>query len=68
MYKLADLENAPAVRHMFWNPDRILPSIYELRNMGVLSKVSEIDSVRQVTTRYDLAGLVNVLKEPLVRK
>jgi DNA repair protein RadC len=53
---------------MFWNPDRILSSIYELRNRGLISKVSEIDSVCQFTTRYDLADLVNVLKEPQVRK
>jgi DNA repair protein RadC len=68
MYSLASIESHPAVRHMFWNPDRILSSIYELRNRGWISKVSEIDSVRQFTTRYDLAGLVNVLKEPQVRK
>jgi hypothetical protein len=37
-------------------------------NRGLISKVSEIDSVRQFTTRYDLARLVNVLKESQVRK
>lgn len=68
MYSLASIESHPAVRHMLWNPDRILSSIYELRNRGLISKVSEIDSVRQFTTRYDLTGLVNVLKEPQVRK
>ncbi len=68
MYSLASIESHPAVRHMFWNPDRILSSIYELRNRGLISKVSEIDSVRQFTTKYDLGGLVNVLKEPQVRK
>jgi DNA repair protein RadC len=68
MYSLASIESHPAVRHMFWNPDRVLPSVYELRNRGLISKVSEIDSVRQFTTKYDLAGMVNVLKEPQVRK
>jgi DNA repair protein RadC len=68
MYNLASIETHPAVRHMFWNSDRILPSVYELRNRGLISKVSEIDSVRQFTTKYDLAGMVNVLKEPQVRK
>ena len=68
MYSLASIESHPAVRHMFWNPDRILSSIYELRNRGLISKVSEIDSVRQFTTRYDLAGAVKVLKESQVRK
>jgi hypothetical protein len=67
MYNLSSIEQHPAVQQLFWNPDRILTSIYELRNLGLISKVSEIDSVRQFTTKYDLAGLVNVLKVPKVR-
>ena len=67
MYNLGSIEPNPAIRQMLWNPDRILTSIYELRNLGLISKVSEIDSVRQFTTKYDLTGLVNVLKEPKVR-
>ena len=63
MYGLRSIEASPAVRHMFWNPDRILPSVYELRNRGLISKVSEIDSVRQFTTKYDLSGLVDALAE-----
>ena len=67
MYNLASIESNPAVRRMFWNPDRILTSVYELRNRGLISKVSEIDSVRQFTTKYDLAGVVGVLKQSQVR-
>lgn len=66
MYNLASIESSPAVRRMFWNPDRILTSVYELRNRGLISKVSEIDSVRQFTTKYDLAGVVGVLRESQV--
>ncbi len=67
MYNLGSIEHHPAIGHMFWNPDRILPSVYELRNLGLISKVSEIDSVRQFTTKYDLAGMVDVLKQSRVR-
>ncbi len=33
----------------------------QLRNQGLVSKVSEIDSVRQFTTRYTLAEAVDRL-------
>jgi len=64
MYDLAKLENNRAIRAMLWNPDRVLPTVYELRNLGLISKVSEIDSVRQFTTRYTLPQVV----EQLARK
>jgi len=67
MYNLAAVESSPGVRQMFWNPDRILPCVYELRNRGLISKVSEIDTVRQFTTKYSLAGLVTGLAESQVR-
>jgi len=67
MYNLGSIEPHPAIRQLLWNPDRILTSIYELRNLGLISKVSEIDSVRQFTTKYDLTGLVNSLKESKAR-
>jgi len=61
MYDLAKLENNRAIRAMLWNPDRILPTLFELRNLGLVSKVSEIDSVRQFTTRYTLPQVVEAL-------
>jgi len=54
IYSIDQLEANAAIRTMLWNPDRILSSLYELRNLGLISKVSEIDSVRQFTTRYNL--------------
>jgi DNA repair protein RadC len=68
MYSLPSIESHPAVRRLFWNPERVLPSVYELRNRGLISKVSEIDSVRQFTTKYDVMGLVDALKEAQSRK
>ncbi|MBI4318418.1 MAG: DNA repair protein [Chloroflexi bacterium] len=61
MYDIDKLENNEAVRAMLWNPDRILPALYELRNSGIISKVSEIDSFRQFTTRYNLAQVAEQL-------
>lgn len=58
MYDIRKLEENRMIRAMLWNPDRLPPSLYDLRNSGLISKVSEIDSVRQFTTRYTLAEAV----------
>jgi len=54
IYNIEDLENNRYIKALLWNPDKILYALYELRNLGVISKVSEIDSVRQFTTKYTL--------------
>lgn len=61
MYDISKIESNRAIRVMLWNPDRILPSLYELRNQGIIAKVSEIDNVRQFTTKWDLAQMVQHL-------
>ena len=61
MYDIGMLERNEAVRCMLWNPDRLLPSLYEMRNLGMLSKVSEIDTVRQFTVRDTLGETVERL-------
>ena len=61
MYDIAKVEQNRAVRALLWNPDRILPALYELRNHGILTKVSEIDTVRQFTTRMTLEQAVDAL-------
>ena len=63
MYDLANAEENQFIRAMLWGPDRILPAFYELRNRGLISKVSEIDSVRQFTTKWSLAEVVKRLAE-----
>ncbi len=63
MYDLAAAEQNEVFKAMLWDPDLILPSIYELRNQGLISKVSEIDSVRQFTTRFALSGVVEKICE-----
>lgn len=61
VYPISEVESNQAIRAMLWNPDRILPSLYELRNLGVINKVSEIDTVRQFTTKWSLDEVVNHL-------
>ncbi len=61
MYNIALVERNPAMRALLWNPERIVPALYELRNQGILSKVSQIDAFRQFTTRWDLRQVVEAL-------
>lgn len=58
MYDIRKLDENRMIRAMLWNPDRLLHALYELRNRGLISKVSEIDNIRQFTTRHTLAGVV----------
>ena len=61
MYDVAKVERGETFRAMLWPVERILPALYELRNRGILSKISEIDSVRQFTTRCSLEQVVEKL-------
>lgn len=63
IYDLNEVEEGLSFRMMLWRPDRVLPSIYELRNRGILPKISEIDSVRQFTTRLSLEQLVRLIAD-----
>lgn len=58
MYDIRKLEENRLIRAMLWNPERLLHTLYELRNQGLISKVSEIDNVRQFTTKYTLEEVV----------
>lgn len=58
MYDLRKVEQGDAFRAMLWRPDAILPAMYEQRNRGWISKISEIDTVRQFTTRFTLDQVV----------
>ena len=61
MYDIAKVETNPAIRALLWNPERIVPALYDLRNMGILGKVSQIDAFRQFTTKGGLAETVQAL-------
>jgi DNA repair protein RadC len=61
MYDISEIEQNPFIRVLLWNPDKIITTLYELRNYGLLPKVSEIDSVRQFTTRWTLEQVVDII-------
>jgi len=63
IYDIRLLEGRDAVKLMLWRSEQILPALFELRNRGLLAKVSEIDNVRQFTTKYTLEQLVEILAE-----
>lgn len=58
MYDIRKLDENRMIRAMLWNPERLLHALYELRNQGLISKISEIDNIRQFTTKFTLAGVV----------
>ena len=58
MYDIRKIEDNRKIRAMLWNPEQLLHSLYEMRNQGFISKVSEIDNIRQFTTKYRVAGVV----------
>ena len=58
MYDIRKLDENRMIRAMLWNPERLLHALYELRNQGLISKISEIDNIRQFTTKHTLAGVV----------
>lgn len=59
MYDIEKLEQNRLIKGMLWNPTRILSMLYELRNHDLISKVSEIDTVRQFTTKWTLEELAD---------
>jgi len=61
MYDIEKVNNNPVIKAMLWNPDKILYSLYELRNQGIISKISEIDNIRQFTTKWNLEEIVQHL-------
>jgi DNA repair protein RadC len=68
MYGISIVEQNQAIKSMLWNPDKLLAGLYELRNLGVLAKVSEIDRFRQFTTKFTLEELIEYLgKERIIQ-
>jgi DNA repair protein RadC len=48
-------------RWLLWDQQWMVRQLYLLRETGILSKVSEIDGVRQFTTKYTLDDSVRHL-------
>lgn len=53
IYTFEALEESPLRRWLLWDRDWMRRQLYNLRDFGLISKVSEIDTVRQFTLQFD---------------
>jgi hypothetical protein len=58
MYTFERLFDGPMHKWLLWDQAWMIRQLYRLREVGLLSKVSEIDRVRQFTTKYSLADVI----------
>ncbi|MEO7020574.1 MAG: DNA repair protein [Ktedonobacteraceae bacterium] len=63
MFNISRLEQSRGLRAMLWQPESFLPMLYELRNKQIISKISEIDALRQFTTIYTLDQVCEILSQ-----
>ena len=67
MYSFERLFNGPMHKWLLWDQQWMVHQLYVLREAGILSKVSEIDRMRQFTTKYivddAVRRLVNLTEE-----
>ena len=53
IYSFETLEQSPMRRWLLWDREWMRRQLYNLRDLGLVSKVSEIDTVRQFTLPHD---------------
>lgn len=53
MYRFEELEEGPMRRWLLWDREWMHKQLYNLRDLGILSKVSQIDTLRQFTLEFD---------------
>ena len=53
MYRFEELEGGRMRHWLLWDRGWIHQQLYNLRDLGVLSKVSQIDTLRQFTLQFD---------------
>lgn len=58
MYDISLVEKNRVFVPQLWHTNDLLEALYILRNRGILPKISEIDTVRQFTTKYSLDEFV----------
>ena len=56
MYSFGELESGPMRRWLLWDREWIRRQLYNLQDLGIVSKVSEIDTIRQFTIGLDQAA------------
>ena len=55
MHAFEKMCDGPMHKWLLWDQQWMIRQLYQLREAGLLSKVSEIDRLRQFTTKYGLA-------------
>lgn len=55
MHAFEKMFEGPMHKWLLWDQQWMIRQLYRLREAGILSKVSEIDRMRQFTTKYTLA-------------
>jgi hypothetical protein len=58
MYSFERLFDGPMSKWLLWDQRWMETQLYRLREAGLLAKVSEIDRMRQFTTKYSLAKAI----------
>lgn len=58
MHAFERMLDGPMHKWLLWDQQWMIRQLYRLREAGLLSKVSEIDRLRQFTTKYTLADAV----------
>jgi len=65
VYTFEVLEQGPIRRWLLWDRDWTHQQLYDLRDLGIISKVSEIDRIRQFTLQFDQwTALRNYFERP----
>ncbi|MFA5384079.1 MAG: hypothetical protein WC364_05365 [Eubacteriales bacterium] len=62
MYYLNEVEDCTAFKCLLWRQNQVKESLYALRNMNLIPKISEIDNLSQVTISLDLGQVVERLE------
>lgn len=63
MHSISKIHENRSIQAMLWREKEISTSLYELRNKGIISKVSEIDNIRQFTLKWDVVGFVEYISK-----
>ncbi|MDD5368129.1 MAG: hypothetical protein PHQ40_03510 [Anaerolineaceae bacterium] len=68
IYSYETLYQGPAHRWLLWDKEWIRRQLYNLRDFGILSKISEIDTVHQFTVALDQKAALSRFFEFLAQK
>ena len=55
IYRFEAIELGPMRRWLLWDREWMRLQLYNLQDLGIIAKVSEIDTIRQFTLQFDQA-------------